>query len=49
MSQIVMLSAAKHLSTPRHAVERSFGHRKSGGLRMTGVFAFNRLSPNQET
>ena len=46
--KIVMLSAAKHLSTPRLAVERSFGHRKSGGLRMTRSCAFNRLSSNQE-
>ncbi len=49
MTEIVMLSEAKHLSTPRLAAERSFGHRKGGGLRMTCVFAFNSLSTNQET
>jgi hypothetical protein len=48
MPVIVMLSEAKHLSTPRLAVERSFGHRKDGGLRMTCSFAFVSLSTNQE-
>jgi len=48
MSFFVILSAAKDLSTPRLGGERSFGRRKSGGLRMTGSFEFDPLSSNQE-
>ncbi len=44
----VMLSEAKHLPTAKLAAERSFGHRKCGGLRMTSSFELVSLSKNQE-
>jgi hypothetical protein len=46
--KFVMLSEAKHLSTRRLAAERSVGHRKGGGLRMTCSLPFDPLSSNQE-